>query len=76
MNTDTSISTWQAELAVDCRCTLGEGPQWDANNQRLYWCDILEKQLHWLSPPLEKAATFSLIIRCHWLRPLKRVACC
>ncbi|MDN7134014.1 SMP-30/gluconolactonase/LRE family protein [Halomonas sp. MC140] len=44
------VATWQAELAVDCRCTLGEGPQWDAKNQRLYWCDILGKQLHWLSP--------------------------
>lgn len=50
MNTDMSVSTWQAELAVDCRCTLGEGPQWDADNERLYWCDILEQRLHWLSP--------------------------
>lgn len=50
MNTDMSVSTWQAELAVDCRCTLGEGPQWDADNKRLYWCDILERRLHWLSP--------------------------
>lgn len=58
MNTDTSISTWQAELAVDCRCTLGEGPQWDANNQRLYWCDILEKQLHWLSPTTGESGHF------------------
>ncbi|MCH4813022.1 SMP-30/gluconolactonase/LRE family protein [Vreelandella neptunia] len=50
MTTEIKVSTWQAELAVDCRCTLGEGPQWDANHQRLYWCDILEKQLHWLAP--------------------------
>ncbi|SES26084.1 Sugar lactone lactonase YvrE [Vreelandella subterranea] len=39
-----------AELAVDCRCELGEGPQWDAESGRLYWCDILGKCLHWLSP--------------------------
>lgn len=38
-----------AELAVDCRCELGEGPQWDAESGRLYWCDILGKCLHWLS---------------------------
>jgi len=38
-----------ATLAVDCRCELGEGPQWHAANQRLYWCDILNKRLHWLS---------------------------
>ena len=50
MNTDMSVSTWQAELAFDCRCTLGEGPQWDADNERLCWCDILEQRLHWLSP--------------------------
>ncbi|WP_447045618.1 SMP-30/gluconolactonase/LRE family protein [Vreelandella sp. H-I2] len=50
MHTDMSDSAWQAELAVDCRCTLGEGPQWDADNKRLYWCDILEQRLHWLSP--------------------------
>ncbi|MDQ7730575.1 SMP-30/gluconolactonase/LRE family protein [Halomonas sp. SpR8] len=52
------VSTWQAELAVDCRCTLGEGPQWDAKNQRLYWCDILEKQLHWLSPASGESGHF------------------
>lgn len=39
-----------ATLAVDCRCELGEGPQWHAERQRLYWCDILEKRLHWLHP--------------------------
>ncbi|MFN2410973.1 MAG: SMP-30/gluconolactonase/LRE family protein [Halomonas sp.] len=39
-----------AELAVGCRCELGEGPQWDAESGRLYWCDILDKRLHWLSP--------------------------
>ncbi|MCW4153121.1 SMP-30/gluconolactonase/LRE family protein [Vreelandella janggokensis] len=38
-----------AELAVDCRCELGEGPQWDAGSGRLYWCDILGKCLHWQS---------------------------
>lgn len=45
-----SIPTWQADLAVDCRCMLGEGPQWDTGNQRLYWCDILAQRLYWLSP--------------------------
>lgn len=49
MNNVMNVSTWQAELVVDCLCTLGEGPQWDADNKRLYWCDILEKRLHWLS---------------------------
>jgi len=52
-----SISTWQAEVAVDCRCmlgagcwVLGEGPQWQASSELLYWCNILEQRLYWLSP--------------------------
>ncbi len=60
MNTDMSVSTRRAELAIDCRCTLGEGPQWDASHQRLYWCDILEKQLHWLSPATGESGHYQL----------------
>ncbi|MDR5904647.1 SMP-30/gluconolactonase/LRE family protein [Franzmannia qiaohouensis] len=39
----------QARLAVDSRCSLGEGPQWHAATGRLYWCDILNGRLHWLA---------------------------
>lgn len=60
MNADSSAATWQAELAVDSRCTLGEGPQWDAVNKRLYWCDILEKRLHWLSPASGESGHYQL----------------
>ncbi|CAM0557735.1 6-deoxy-6-sulfogluconolactonase [Vreelandella titanicae] len=70
MNTDMSVSTWQAELAVDCRCSLGEGPQWDAKNQRLYWCDILEKQLHWLSPATGESGHYQLDHRVSLAAPL------
>lgn len=49
MNANHHVSVWQAELAVDCRCTLGEGPQWHASISRLFWCDIVEKRLHWLA---------------------------
>ena len=55
MSPNEHTPTWQAELALDCRCTLGEGPQWDAANERLYWCDILEQQLHWLAPASGKS---------------------
>ncbi|WP_240488164.1 MULTISPECIES: SMP-30/gluconolactonase/LRE family protein [unclassified Halomonas] len=65
------VSTWQAELAVDCRCTLGEGPQWDAKNQRLYWCDILEKQLHWLSPASGESGHFQFDHRVSLAAPLE-----
>ncbi|MBT2771650.1 SMP-30/gluconolactonase/LRE family protein [Halomonas sp. ISL-60] len=71
MNTGMHVSTWQAELAVDCRCTLGEGPQWDAKNQRLYWCDILEKQLHWLSPASGESGHFQFDHRVSLAAPLE-----
>lgn len=70
MNTDMSVSTWQAELAVDCRCSLGEGPQWDAKHQRLYWCDILGKQLHWLSPATGESGHYQLDHRVSLAAPL------
>lgn len=60
MTANMSTTTWQAKLAVDCRCMLGEGPQWDATNQRLYWCNILEKQLHWLSPATGESGQYPL----------------
>ncbi|MGP9767806.1 SMP-30/gluconolactonase/LRE family protein [Halomonas sp. AOP13-D3-9] len=71
MNTGMHVATWQAELAVDCRCTLGEGPQWDAQNQRLYWCDILEKQLHWLSPTSGESGHFQFDHRVSLAAPLE-----
>lgn len=50
----------QATLAVDCRCELGEGPQWQAQSARLYWCDILGKRLHWLEPTTQAHSSFAL----------------
>ncbi|WP_447957670.1 SMP-30/gluconolactonase/LRE family protein [Vreelandella sp. EE7] len=44
------VDSIPARLAVDCRCELGEGPQWQAASGRLYWCDILGHTLHWLEP--------------------------
>lgn len=44
------MTSREAQRVVACGCELGEGPVWDAVNERLYWCDILEGQLHWLSP--------------------------
>lgn len=37
--------TERAELFVDSRCELGEGPIWHAGLQRLFWFDILGKML-------------------------------
>lgn len=36
----------QAELAVELKCTLGEGPVWHEESQSLYWVDILAFKLY------------------------------
>ncbi len=36
----------QAELILDVKATLGEGPAWDAKTQTLYWVDILQKRIY------------------------------
>jgi sugar lactone lactonase YvrE len=35
-----------AELLLDAKARLGEGPAWDAKTQTLYWVDILEKRIY------------------------------
>ncbi len=35
------------EVLSSHTCELGEGPVWDAGNNRLYWVDILNGILHW-----------------------------
>jgi len=39
------MSKDKAELFIDCRCELGEGPFWNRFNDRLYWFDILNNTL-------------------------------
>lgn len=36
----------QAELLLDAKASLGEGPAWDAKTEILYWVDILEKRIY------------------------------
>jgi sugar lactone lactonase YvrE len=38
------------EVALDARATLGEGPVWDAGQQRLVWLDILPGLVHRFDP--------------------------
>ncbi len=36
----------QAELLLDAKAVLGEGPSWEEKSQTLYWVDILQKRIH------------------------------
>jgi sugar lactone lactonase YvrE len=40
----------QAELILDAKATLGEGPIWNAREQCLYWVDIEAGRLHLFAP--------------------------
>jgi sugar lactone lactonase YvrE len=40
----------QAELVLDAKAALGEGPVWSAREQRLYWVDIEAGCLHAFAP--------------------------
>lgn len=35
-----------AELLIDCRCALGEGPIWHPLREELFWFDIIGQTLH------------------------------
>jgi sugar lactone lactonase YvrE len=40
----------EAQLELDAKATLGEGPCWDARRQSLIWVDIEEHRLHIYDP--------------------------
>jgi sugar lactone lactonase YvrE len=42
------MNEWKSTLLVDCKCRLGEGPAWFGD--RLWWVDILQKQVHTYDP--------------------------
>jgi sugar lactone lactonase YvrE len=42
--------TAPAELVLDARARLGEGPVWDARDRALYWVDIRAPALHRFEP--------------------------
>ena len=42
--------TYQADLALDARALLGEGPIWDARAGVLYWVDISGCKVHIFTP--------------------------
>lgn len=46
-----------AELAVQLECNVGEGPFWDAAEQKLYFVDIVNKQVKIYSPASQSVET-------------------
>jgi sugar lactone lactonase YvrE len=44
------VERWTAELAVDARAELGEGPLWDARTGELLWVDINQGVVHRFHP--------------------------
>jgi sugar lactone lactonase YvrE len=40
----------QAELVLDAKAMLAEGPCWDAETQKLYWVDIMTGVVHTFDP--------------------------
>src|SRR5262249_31664867 len=57
------------ELVLDARADLGEGPRWDAREQRLLWVDIMRGRVHSFRPA--RGACRSLSIG----RPVGALAC-
>ena len=55
------MSLMQAQLALDCRCTLGEGIVWDERANALFFTDIHASRL-WRFDPASGAAR-------HWALP-------
>ena len=40
------MELYQAEILIDRRCALGEGPVWDERSNTLYYVDIMNNALH------------------------------
>lgn len=68
--------SYRATLAVDTKCTLGEGALWCARTGQLYWTDIEGERLFRYNPDTgeradwrmpERLATFAFTARAHVL---------
>ena len=49
----------RAELVVDARCELGEGPIWDAPRARLWWTDIDGRAIWQFDPVTKQTQRFT-----------------
>jgi sugar lactone lactonase YvrE len=44
------VEKWQADLVLDARADLGEGPLWDARSGELMWVDVMAGLVHRFDP--------------------------
>jgi sugar lactone lactonase YvrE len=54
------MKMFKAELVVDAKAMLGEGPCWDHRHHCLYWVDILGKHIHCYDPVTNKSETIDV----------------
>jgi sugar lactone lactonase YvrE len=48
------MSGISVDLVLDAKATLGEGPVWSVDEQRLYWVDIMKNAIHRADPATGK----------------------
>ncbi len=54
------IKTYTANIVIDAKAKLGEGPSWDKQSQRLLWVDIEGYQLHMYYPSTHEDRTIDI----------------
>ncbi|GAB2787197.1 SMP-30/gluconolactonase/LRE family protein [Rhabdobacter roseus] len=57
------MKKYQAEVALELEATLGEGPLWHPEEQKLYWVDIEQQKVHQYDPERQTHQ--------HWKLPKK-----
>lgn len=50
----------EAQLVLDEKAVLGEGPSWDEKENRLFWVDIQSDKVHIFTPQTGKNNTIKL----------------
>ena len=48
------------QVVLDAKALLGEGPSWDAANQRLLWVDIENERLHVYYPETDTDQVYEI----------------
>jgi len=54
------MERWQAELVLDARAGLGEGPLWDSRTGELLWVDIMAGLVHRFDPTSSTDSAFDV----------------